>query len=741
MDNYQILYFDKHTNKFCRALIERKRRDDRGYSAEWFGHVRVRRKEDEDEDEEGRQEDEGEGEEEAEEKDPNASKKAKSAYIFFSVAKRVTLKEAEPEMKQTDMMKKCGELWKTISEDEKAIYVKMAEEDKIRYLSEMKAYEVKAKEEKEKNVKSTIDEEKILTEVPRPSHYGVSILYNRPSLLAPLPASATQDTEIEIIYEVELYTPELGLATQMLNDRIVVTKLNAQHTFAKKVSAGSWLHAIGGNVLPKNVTSKEIIKTIQELPRPLNIAFGKRVRKAGAAKSRLELVDKVCRITDPSLFFMKMNQSRNNMDSASWRWREISPLRGLDPHEKLMLISKTNEDEEQLEFLQYAAYVCEHLGAAGSPLNPWSRIPEGYVKEKALRVGGSVSEVNFEPEAKGIPAQARSSLQDEEYVVGGVDYSALKLSEEELNIVAFLMKTVGRGNKASDLGVSYQQHVGFERTTTFEKMREMVTQGQHHHLTNVTNLRPPVDSTFVESNDGIRLPGLTGLAETLTLFRTVPKVLGLYLLAQKRAGEAQESIEADTRMKQKRQFDVTEDHPARRLHKIRLEVVYEAIYTELKDRLTELGVPEITFSENWMKFDAMTVVLSTREANVFPHFDRLNSVKRPWVHLEIAQIEVKGEMEELPPITFCPPNRSCPADEYVIVDANKSYSVPDLDRILHFARPNNIEITGGGYGGVETGLETEAVYCRLAFVLFHKGWIETAENQRTGKSKRVKDKD
>ncbi|GMH54571.1 hypothetical protein TL16_g01701 [Triparma laevis f. inornata] len=91
------------------------------------------------------------------EKDPNAPKKAKSAYIFFANAKRVTLKEAEPEIKPTDMMKKCGELWKTISEDEKAVYVKMAEEDKARYLSEMKVYEAKAKEEKEKDVEDAME--------------------------------------------------------------------------------------------------------------------------------------------------------------------------------------------------------------------------------------------------------------------------------------------------------------------------------------------------------------------------------------------------------------------------------------------------------------------------------------------------------------------------------------------------------------------------------------------------------
>ncbi|GMH59001.1 hypothetical protein TrST_g10260 [Triparma strigata] len=80
------------------------------------------------------------------EKDPNAPKKAKSAYIYFTGAKRVELKESEPELKQTEILKKCGELWKSISEDEKAVYVKMAEEDKVRYKNELAAYESKEKD-------------------------------------------------------------------------------------------------------------------------------------------------------------------------------------------------------------------------------------------------------------------------------------------------------------------------------------------------------------------------------------------------------------------------------------------------------------------------------------------------------------------------------------------------------------------------------------------------------------------
>ena len=641
IEGLQCLYWDEKTRRFCKALIERKRRDDRGYSAEYFGHVRVRQA--------GNPEDDGTPPE-------NEGKE-----------------EAEP---------------------------------------------------------------KVLTEVPMPSHYGVSIIYNRPSLLPPPVPKADV-----VFHDFTVDTPKLGVGVRARGHRIVVTEAPEKPTLV-----GCWLHAINGTVLRTGMNVEELAEKLKELLRPLKMTVGKQVWVV-AKSARPELVDKICRITDRKLFFMRMKEQRN-VDSASWLWREINSLTGLDPHEKMDLESLSDREDEDLEFLRYDYHICEHPGQKGRIIDPWSRIPEGYVKEEALRVGGEVDEVNFEPEDKGIPIQTRPSLQDDNYVMeDGKDYSALKLSDEELDLVASLMKTVGRGNKASDLGLGYQQHVGPEETMTFEGLRKVVDQGGLKRLSKVGKLKPPVGSDYAESNVGIRLPGLTGVSETIGLFRAVPKLFGLFLLAQKRAGEAQDKIDADERIKQKRPSDIKADHPARTLHKQRLEVLYEALYAELRGQLLEIGVPEIKLEKGWMKFDAITAVLSNRDANVFPHFDRLNSVKKPWVSLEIAQVEVKGESAgEIPPITFCPPNRSCPASEYVIVDATKSYSVPDLNRILHFARPNikpkvrvskNLKLEKEKVESNMSGPE-DTGYCRLAFVFYHKGWIETAEHQRKGKEEKQK---
>jgi structure-specific recognition protein 1 len=73
-------------------------------------------------------------------KDPNAPKRGLSAYMFFSAAKRAEITAANPSFGVTDVAKALGELWKTISDEEKSVYQQQADEDKIRYEREMEAY-------------------------------------------------------------------------------------------------------------------------------------------------------------------------------------------------------------------------------------------------------------------------------------------------------------------------------------------------------------------------------------------------------------------------------------------------------------------------------------------------------------------------------------------------------------------------------------------------------------------------
>ena len=73
-------------------------------------------------------------------KDPNAPKRPKSSYLFFCEHKRVLVKEAEPELKATEVTSKLGQLWNALSDKQKQKYVKKADQAKEHYNEEMKSY-------------------------------------------------------------------------------------------------------------------------------------------------------------------------------------------------------------------------------------------------------------------------------------------------------------------------------------------------------------------------------------------------------------------------------------------------------------------------------------------------------------------------------------------------------------------------------------------------------------------------
>lgn len=74
-------------------------------------------------------------------KDPNASKKPSSSYMFFCKEKRAGFKSQNPEMKQPELSKLMGAEWRQLSEKKKNKYILKADNDKLRYLDEMKTYE------------------------------------------------------------------------------------------------------------------------------------------------------------------------------------------------------------------------------------------------------------------------------------------------------------------------------------------------------------------------------------------------------------------------------------------------------------------------------------------------------------------------------------------------------------------------------------------------------------------------
>jgi len=80
-------------------------------------------------------------------KDKNAPKKAKTAFIFFSLDFRSIIKEQNPEFSFAQLARELGSRWKKMKPQDKKKYDDSALKDKKRYEKEKKDYEAKKKQE------------------------------------------------------------------------------------------------------------------------------------------------------------------------------------------------------------------------------------------------------------------------------------------------------------------------------------------------------------------------------------------------------------------------------------------------------------------------------------------------------------------------------------------------------------------------------------------------------------------
>ena len=87
--------------------------------------------------------------------DKDKPKKPWSNYFFFCDEKRAKLKEENPLLKATEILKELGEMWGKLSIEEKIPYNKMAAKAKTAYLKAMDAYNKK----KENEIPKTKEEE------------------------------------------------------------------------------------------------------------------------------------------------------------------------------------------------------------------------------------------------------------------------------------------------------------------------------------------------------------------------------------------------------------------------------------------------------------------------------------------------------------------------------------------------------------------------------------------------------
>jgi HMG (high mobility group) box len=66
-------------------------------------------------------------------KDPAAPKKACSSFLYFSQEKRTEIKTERPKLKNTDVSRLLGEMWRNLSDEERAPYVERERCERERY--------------------------------------------------------------------------------------------------------------------------------------------------------------------------------------------------------------------------------------------------------------------------------------------------------------------------------------------------------------------------------------------------------------------------------------------------------------------------------------------------------------------------------------------------------------------------------------------------------------------------------
>ncbi|HBS53639.1 MAG TPA: hypothetical protein DD806_06540 [Flavobacterium sp.] len=100
-----------------------------------------------------------------EKKDPLAPKKGMSSYMFFFKENREKIKSQNPDAEFGEIGKLIGAAWKSLDEDQKAVYEEMSQQDKKRYKNDMAEYEGGESEEKPKKKAAPKKTKKVVEEV------------------------------------------------------------------------------------------------------------------------------------------------------------------------------------------------------------------------------------------------------------------------------------------------------------------------------------------------------------------------------------------------------------------------------------------------------------------------------------------------------------------------------------------------------------------------------------------------
>lgn len=92
-------------------------------------------------------------------KDPTAPKRPMSAFLNFSQDKRRRIKEENPNIRNTEVSRILGELWRNASEEEKRPHIEREKEEREKYKESIaewrKEYDEKMEEQRKKQAEET----------------------------------------------------------------------------------------------------------------------------------------------------------------------------------------------------------------------------------------------------------------------------------------------------------------------------------------------------------------------------------------------------------------------------------------------------------------------------------------------------------------------------------------------------------------------------------------------------------
>jgi hypothetical protein len=91
-------------------------------------------------------------------KDPSAPKRPMSAFLYFSQGKRKGISDKNPDMKNTEISRLLGEMWRNASEEERKPHIEKEKEEREKYKIAIADWRVDFQKKKEEQQKQQATE-------------------------------------------------------------------------------------------------------------------------------------------------------------------------------------------------------------------------------------------------------------------------------------------------------------------------------------------------------------------------------------------------------------------------------------------------------------------------------------------------------------------------------------------------------------------------------------------------------